>query len=134
VDILTGVNPLVYPKVLDSIRKDGLRFPILLVQAPAQYVVDHFDKLGLYVPEFFLEDREPDQIVLVPCGGGNRAQAAKDLGYTGISAAMFYDFPSALNWQHHQREPYASWWDHVPGGWDGKQSIQINTEGISLAE
>jgi hypothetical protein len=92
-------------KVMDSIKSEGLCFPILIV--PATYS-------ELYAQKKRFKNRmkdlppEYDGIAYIVWGGSNRVEAARELGYTSIDCSVLEEgaFDEAKKLQREHRKAY----------------------------
>jgi hypothetical protein len=94
--------PAFVDEVAESIAKQGLANPVIVIRGPREDLVAEGLALGGSKPTF------PDTPV-VNCvfGGTNRVSAAKKLGYTHIDCILLPSFELGLKLQELQRNSYS---------------------------
>lgn len=98
-----------YDRVKDDIVKNGLHFPILVVDTTfkelEQQKIRHKKAMN-DLPTGY----NPDDRILVVWGGSNRLAIAHELGYTHIAAVMYTNFDEAFRDQNLHRAPFQTFY------------------------
>jgi len=84
-----------------SIDESGLRHPVIVVRIPREDLIAQHEQWGTTGRSI------PDRPWLnVVCGGTNRVEAARGLGFTHIDCLLVPDFDLAMRIQERQRRSY----------------------------
>jgi hypothetical protein len=92
-----------FDNVKDSIEKNGMRFPILVVQSDYAELVKQKARFKQGMCELPTEE---DFTGFTVWGGSNRFWVAKELGYDTVDVVIYKTFQNAWNDQHLHRKPY----------------------------
>lgn len=96
-----------YPEIIKDIQKNGLRFPILVVDAPKSALIEQKQRFKTKMNELpFWQSGDLDAHFKTVWGGSNRYSAAKELGYTHIDCVVLDNYESARSMQRLHRAPY----------------------------
>ena len=98
-----------YGPVMEDIKKNGLNFPLLIVDATREQIVAQkkIHKNNICDLPFSLNDDLTIRQYVI-WGGSNRVRIAEELGYTHIDCVVFPngDFAKSLQKQRLHRQPY----------------------------
>ena len=93
-----------------SIKERGLLNPVVVVRAPREDVIRHFQAVKAGLPEGTKGALPPglpeEEVINAIWGGSNRVAAARDLGYGEIDCVIVHDFYTAAALQDAQRMSY----------------------------
>ena len=98
--------------LIEDIKKDGMHFPIMVVETNGRQCYDAKQKYqDRITPLPFVRGGTPgvnnDIIIYKSCwGGSQRLNIAKELGYTHIDAAILPSIQEAIDCQKYMREPF----------------------------
>jgi len=98
-----------YNKVKQDITRDGMRFPIMVVQTTYIKLERAKEKWGKKInelPFWHNELGKNKKLVWSVWGGSNRVAIAQDLGYTHIDCAVLPSIAKAISLQTHMRKPF----------------------------
>lgn len=94
-----------YKPVLKDIEKNGLHFPLLIVEATYTQLEEQKKK---YKDKMMELPSDSGKMIKVVWGGSNRVRIAEELGYTHIDCVVYKDglFDKARRDQRLHRQPY----------------------------
>jgi|TARA_E500000318_G_C3446231_1_gene167014 hypothetical protein len=100
-----------YGPILNDIKENGLHFPLLVVHANKQQIIEQKNKYGskLCNLPFNKDDGWLTDKMYVVWGGSNRVRIAEELGYEYIDCCIVApngEFEKARGMQKMHREPY----------------------------
>ena len=99
--------PVFVAEVKESIAKQGLMNPIIVVRLPREDLLTHFASRALATKGTGKPSTLPDTPVINAIyGGSNRLEAVKQLGYTYVDCVLIPDFEVAMEIQERQRFAY----------------------------
>lgn len=104
-DLHCGVRsvPAFAEGVKESIEREGLHSPVIVVRMPREDLVEYHTARGMETR--FVPTRPWVNVV---CGGTNRVEAALALGYEEIDCVLLPDLDLAFQVQARQRNAYAA--------------------------
>jgi|TARA_R110000772_G_scaffold228788_2_gene339441 hypothetical protein len=98
-----------YDKVKADIVRDGMRFPIMVVQTTYNKLEAAKEKWAKRIndlPFWHNELGKNKKLIWSVWGGSNRLVIARDLGYTHIHCAVLPTIGKAISLQKHMRKPF----------------------------
>ncbi len=102
-------NKEFYGPVMEDIKRNGLNFPLLIVDATRKQLTEQKNKHKDNMCELpFSEDDDLNVRQYVVWGGSNRVRIAEELGYSHIDCVVFPngDFNTSHSKQRLHRTPY----------------------------
>lgn len=110
IDVLPGRNTLPFKATLiEDIKRDGLHFPIMVVNSTYAQLMEAKTKWGdkiCELPFWHNEVRAEVKYQWSVWGGSQRLDAAKKLGYTHIDCAIIPSIAQAVKLQKEMRKPF----------------------------
>ena len=98
-----------YGPVMEDIQQNGLTFPLLVVDATREQIIQQKEKYKENLCDLpFNEDSDLSKQQYVVWGGSNRVRIAEELGYSHIDCVVFEngDFATPHRKQSLHRKPY----------------------------
>jgi hypothetical protein len=111
VDILPTIDKPFKSNLINDIKRDGMHFPIMACYTTRVELIKAKEKWGDFLSglPFWHNDINPHVKKLWSCwGGSQRLDAAKQLGYTHIDAAVLPSISKAISHQKEMRKPFES--------------------------
>tara|TARA_Y100000004_G_scaffold32561_1_gene34254 strand:- start:2746 stop:3228 length:483 start_codon:yes stop_codon:yes gene_type:complete len=104
-----------YTPVREDIEKNGMHWPIMVVNCTRQELLGQKSKWGDKIndPPFWIGEDLAERMYVV-WGGSNRLWIARDLGYTHIDAAVIPTFNVAHKLQKTMREDFPHYYGGHP--------------------
>jgi len=98
-----------FDAVKDDIAKNGLHFPILVVDATRRELEEQKKRFkDRMKPLPFWTGDKPEERIKVVWGGSNRLEVARALGFTSIDCVIMPSFDAARKKQASHRKPYSN--------------------------
>ena len=98
-----------YGPVKESIKKEGMRFPIMVYHSTRLELIEQKKKWGDRIeplPFYVTDTANHHKKLYVVWGGSNRWHVANELGYTHIDCAIMPSYDKAYGLQKNFRIPY----------------------------
>jgi len=94
----------------ESVPLLGITEPVNFIRCTRAFAQAEMTRRG-FSPPWLLNDFPPDQVLLIPIGGGNRVRVAIELGLPTIPCVEHQSWESSVQAQLPQQLKYRDWYE-----------------------